>query len=128
MKIRPVGLELLHADRRTDMTDLTVAFRNFANAPKNGSIAVNWVWPYNRTSRMVLSVLKSYQTEHSCCLDFIHNPRRRSFVRQNAPKNGSIAVNWVWPYNRTSRMILSVLKSYQREHSCCLDLIHNPRR
>jgi len=35
-KIRPVGAELFHANRRTDMTKLTVAFRNyFANAPKN---------------------------------------------------------------------------------------------
>ena len=40
IKIRPMGAELLHADRetegRTDMTKLTVAFRNFADAPKNG--------------------------------------------------------------------------------------------
>jgi hypothetical protein len=35
MKIRPVEAELFHADRRTDMTKLIVAFRNFANAPKN---------------------------------------------------------------------------------------------
>jgi len=40
IKIRPVGTELFHADRRTcgertDMTKLIVAFRNFANAPKN---------------------------------------------------------------------------------------------
>jgi len=35
MKIRPVGAELLHADRRTDITKLTVAFHSFANAPKN---------------------------------------------------------------------------------------------
>ena len=39
MKIRPVGAELFHADRRTDgqtdMTKLIVAFRNFANASKN---------------------------------------------------------------------------------------------
>jgi hypothetical protein len=42
-KIRPVGAELFHedgptdgrADKRTDMTKLIVAFRNFANAPKN---------------------------------------------------------------------------------------------
>jgi hypothetical protein len=37
MKIRPVGAELFHADGltdRQDMTKLTVAFRNFANAPK----------------------------------------------------------------------------------------------
>ena len=42
MKIRPVGAELFHADGgadgrtdgHTDMTNLIVAFRNFANAPK----------------------------------------------------------------------------------------------
>ena len=38
MKIRPVGAELFHADRRTDgqtdMTKIIVAFRNFVNAPK----------------------------------------------------------------------------------------------
>ena len=34
MIIRPVGAELLHADRRTDIMKLIVAFRNFANAPK----------------------------------------------------------------------------------------------
>ena len=35
MKIHPVGAESFHADGRTDTTKLTVAFRNFANAPKN---------------------------------------------------------------------------------------------
>jgi len=34
-KIRPVGAELFHTDKRTDMTKLLVAFRNSANAPKN---------------------------------------------------------------------------------------------
>ena len=29
-----MSAELFHADRRTDITKLTVAFRNFANAPK----------------------------------------------------------------------------------------------
>ena len=33
--MRPVGAELLHADGQTDMTKVTVDFRNFANAPKN---------------------------------------------------------------------------------------------
>jgi hypothetical protein len=33
MKIRPVGAELFHAGGRTDMTNLIVAFRSFANAP-----------------------------------------------------------------------------------------------
>jgi hypothetical protein len=39
MTIRPVGAELFHADGRTngqtDLTKLTVSFRNSANAPKN---------------------------------------------------------------------------------------------
>ena len=39
VKIRPVKVELFHADRqadrRIDMTKLIVAFRNFSNAPKN---------------------------------------------------------------------------------------------
>ena len=38
IKIRPVGAELFHAggriDEKTDMTELTVAFRNFANVHK----------------------------------------------------------------------------------------------
>jgi hypothetical protein len=39
MKILLVGVELSRADgwmdRRTDMAKLTIAVRNFANAPKN---------------------------------------------------------------------------------------------
>jgi hypothetical protein len=43
VNIRPEGAEVFHVDglaggwtdRRTDMTKLIVAFRNFANAPKN---------------------------------------------------------------------------------------------
>jgi len=38
MKIRPVGAELFHADGRTGrqtMAKVIVAFRDFANAPKN---------------------------------------------------------------------------------------------
>ena len=30
-----MGAELFHADGQTDMTKVIVAFRNFANAPKN---------------------------------------------------------------------------------------------
>ena len=35
MKIRPMGAELFHGNRLTDTTKLTVAFHNFANAPKD---------------------------------------------------------------------------------------------
>jgi len=36
MKIPPVGADLLNADGWADMTKLTVAFRNSANAPNIG--------------------------------------------------------------------------------------------
>jgi hypothetical protein len=35
MKIRPVGAELFREERRTDMTKLIVALRDFANVYKN---------------------------------------------------------------------------------------------
>jgi len=42
MKIRPVRAELFHAnsrtDGRTDMTNLIVAFRYIADAPKNNKL------------------------------------------------------------------------------------------
>jgi hypothetical protein len=45
MKIRPVGTDLFHADRRTDgqtdMTKLIVAFCSFASAPKTLKYSVN---------------------------------------------------------------------------------------
>jgi hypothetical protein len=38
---RPVGAELFQADGRTDMTKLTVTFRNFASTHKNQKILLN---------------------------------------------------------------------------------------
>ena len=51
MKIRTVGAEFVHADGRTegrknrrgDMTKLTVAFCNVANAPKNNEPSFNCI-------------------------------------------------------------------------------------
>jgi len=37
INIRPVGTELFHEDRRTDMTKLIDAFRNFVNVPNNNN-------------------------------------------------------------------------------------------
>jgi hypothetical protein len=60
-KIRPVEAELFHADGRTDMTKLIVAFPYFANAPKTApystvalfiAVAVEARnWPLKKTSR-----------------------------------------------------------------------------
>ena len=35
MKILPVGAEVFCAERRTEITELIVAVRNFADVPKN---------------------------------------------------------------------------------------------
>jgi len=40
MKTGPVGAELFHADGQTYMTEISVPFRNFANAPKTAKIFV----------------------------------------------------------------------------------------
>jgi len=38
MKIRPIGAELFHANRQTDMMKLIVAFRNITKAPENSQL------------------------------------------------------------------------------------------
>ena len=40
MKILSVGAEMFHADGQTDVTKLIVAFRTFANAPKNVTLVI----------------------------------------------------------------------------------------
>jgi hypothetical protein len=40
MKNSLVGAVLFRADRRTNMTKLTVAFRSFVKAPKDGNVYV----------------------------------------------------------------------------------------
>jgi hypothetical protein len=61
MQIRPVGAELSHADRRTNMTKLTVAFRNFANGPKTVPSYGEWtpVCVYSVTRQRQASVQHS---------------------------------------------------------------------
>ena len=50
IKIRPVGAELFHADRRTDVTKLIVAFRDFANSPAKFAMTVHWP-DWNKTKK-----------------------------------------------------------------------------
>jgi hypothetical protein len=59
MKIRPVISQLFHADGQTDMTVLTVAFHNFANAPKNTPLAretAQLIFILDATLRWVVSL------------------------------------------------------------------------
>jgi len=37
MQMGPVGAEIFYAGGRTDITNVAVAFRNFVNAPENGT-------------------------------------------------------------------------------------------
>jgi hypothetical protein len=41
MKMPPVGAELFLLDGQTDIKELIVVLRNFANAPKNNSVPEN---------------------------------------------------------------------------------------
>ena len=56
MKIHTVGAELFHADREADITKLTVAFRNFANAPKKWGLVTA-----TQEDRSGLSIPRSLQ-------------------------------------------------------------------
>jgi hypothetical protein len=74
MKVRPVGAEVFHADRKTDthMTKLTVAFRTFANAPKYismrleiGTVVEHRIYdgtcvPYNHETELLFNCPLSY--------------------------------------------------------------------
>ena len=48
-------VELLHVDRRTDMTNLIVAFRNFADSPKKKS-SVSHMYELPTSSETLLSL------------------------------------------------------------------------
>ena len=55
MKIRPVGVEMFHADKQTNrktyMKRLIVAFRNFANAPNKTAVFAYSLRDVNGTRR-----------------------------------------------------------------------------
>jgi len=72
MTIRPVGAELFHADRRTYMTKLIVAFRNFVHAPKNQS----------KLFREIIAVCSEIRTKH------IHRLCRQNVEFFNAKPTG----------------------------------------
>ena len=82
MKIRPVGAELFHADRRTagrtGMTKLIVAFRNSANALRNVNCASQYFRPPKNALKHVFNLLKptghvmQQQVQHSTTVRSAH--------------------------------------------------------
>ena len=77
MKIRSVGTGLFHVDRETDrpthITKLTVALRNFVNAPKNVMTCIN---PLNAELNPICHLLVLVGPQH-----ILHVSR----VRVNVP-------------------------------------------
>jgi len=88
MKLPPVGAQLFHADSRTNMTKLAVAFRNLANALKKEhlmcrpglSVAPSVFLLPNIREQTVLS-----DFQEICYFSSLHTVLKR-FV-----KNGSVA-------------------------------------
>jgi len=74
MKIRPVGADLFHAGRWTGVTKLIVAFRNFANAPKNKHVHFdkNGINPLNPELNPICYLLALLGAHH-----FLHVTRIR---------------------------------------------------
>jgi putative cell wall-binding protein len=58
-----VGAELFHADGLTDMTKLTVAFRKFANAPKNTLCSVPSIRNGNYVKNIPTTGIKKKKTK-----------------------------------------------------------------
>jgi hypothetical protein len=58
MKIRPVGAELFHVDRRIEMTKLIVVFRNFSKAPKDSLSHLLGKTPYSYVNIENLPICK----------------------------------------------------------------------
>ena len=74
MKIRPVGAELLHADRQIDITKKLVAFRNFGNAPKQKKIC-NWRTPLHRIN---LPNLKTFHKTLTTVTPHLHPSEKKN--------------------------------------------------
>jgi hypothetical protein len=85
MKIRPVGTELFHADGRTDerknrrtgMTKLIIAFRNFANVPNESLLYTKIQFTLHREH----SMLQSERVPSRCaCIILITNDAVRQYI------------------------------------------------
>jgi hypothetical protein len=54
MKIRRVGVELFRTERRTDITKLIVAFRNFVNSPNKTTLKLSDLYRVSQEERTIL--------------------------------------------------------------------------
>jgi hypothetical protein len=71
MKIRPVGAELFHADRQTDMTKLIVTFRSIMEAHKTTRIKKRF--DVTNSANYNSKLQQSTNKMHTVCHLHIHN-------------------------------------------------------
>jgi hypothetical protein len=73
MKVRLVGAEFFHTDGRREMSKLIVAFRSFANAPKNLTDIAS-LFTVNVAGMLDMS--KQAHSEHRKARHYLGNPSR----------------------------------------------------
>ena len=93
MKIRPVGAEMFHEDEWTGMTELIIAFRNFANAPQtNGPQIPSTRHRWNKEFCVVIRQRIQRHKNHGCVIS-----RNQTFVVQmSSMALGSKRPPFVW--------------------------------
>jgi hypothetical protein len=100
MKISAVSAESFHADRRTDVTKLTVAFRNFANVPKKCDVgAVYAVFPSPNIEKLNFD-------KHADTRVIVTKYGRYCFPISSQKWNGSIKLKFPLKFQTFSKMIL----------------------
>ena len=116
LKVRPVGAELFHADGQTDMTKLIVAFRNFANAPKNEFCSLELI----RRGPAILNV-KVISNNRLCVSPYPKFPQISSLKLQFLGYQAVFNDNLLPKFRKTFCLHL---QCSQRRISCCF-LVHN---
>jgi hypothetical protein len=100
MKIRPVGAEFFHADRRTDMTKLIVAFRSFADTPKKRQ---------RKSTGHLRRSIPTVGEITSCTLYYKSKAKNRTLIKamSKEPKISN-AIGQLWRFKFETRNILKL--------------------
>ena len=105
IKINPVGAELFHAHRRTNMTNLLVVLRNFAKAPSKGNVSsVGQLFSHKQSSLSGLPVTRDlhhfffvlhFSCFYVCCSVIFAHPWRSTWYRVSYTTRLHPATTWV---------------------------------
>ena len=72
IKIRPVAAELFYVDGQTEMTKLTLAFRNFSNAHKNNYFNAKLDMLLNSEDESAWCVISNSEANRPACTVTAH--------------------------------------------------------